>query len=195
MIGEESLSRYEREEKLSIYRFNRASDLRGAAGAVWFAMEQKDTRIQDALDMESGYSFSIACPSVFLMLCGLSLELLYKALIVERGGAVETVHKLRKLSLAAGLTMSEGDLALLDILTHYVVWAGKYPIPRSGEEEYKQLGEQIEASLYEPIPDLSIKIYRSNNRLDWADYSRIWEIGSSSYREMEQKRDFTPTLG
>lgn len=183
------MKRYEREESLSIYWFNRANDLRGAAGAVWFAIQSGNkSQIHNLLGMEANYSFSIACPSIFRMLCGLSLELLYKALILEIGKKPRKTHDLRELSLLAQLTMSADDLELIDLLTDHVKWAGKYPVPIGGETEWDQHVERMNAALTDPVPNVSIAIVRRNKRLDWNDYSRIWNIGNSRYWERHHQR-------
>ena len=103
------MERYERESKLSIYWFNRANDLRGAAGAVWFAIEAEPDGIRDFLEMEAGYSFAIATPPVFRMLCGLSLELLYKATILKAGERPPESHQLRLLASEAKVVLDAND--------------------------------------------------------------------------------------
>jgi hypothetical protein len=182
------MERYEREKKLSIYWFNHANDLRGAAGAVWFAIENESHQVHNFLEMESGYSFSVACPPVFLMLCGLSLELLFKALIVEIGGQPPVTHDLRKLSLEAQITINADDLELIDLLTDHIKWAGKYPVPKGERAEWDKHAGRMFAALTEPVPDLSIAAFRRNDRLDWKDYSRIWNDCSSRYWELYHQR-------
>jgi hypothetical protein len=178
------MERYERETNLSIYWFNRANDLRGAAGAVWFAIENSTDQIRDFLGMDSGYSFSIACPSVYLMLCGLSLELLYKALIVELGKKPPETHNLRQLSSLANVTLSTEDLELIDILTDHIQWAGKYPVPKGDRTKWNQHVERMSSALTTRIPGSSINIRRTNHRLNWNDFARIWNIGDSLYRRL-----------
>jgi HEPN domain-containing protein len=184
------MERYEREKSLSIYWANRANDLRGAAGAVWFAIENesKSDQIHKQLGFESGYSFSVACPAVFMMLCGLSLELLYKALIIEISNQPPAVHDLRRLSVLAQITMSADDLDLIDILTAHIKWAGKYPVPRGDKAEWDEHVERMDAALTDPVPDMCIRIVRRNERLYWDDYSRIWNVGATRYWELYHQR-------
>jgi hypothetical protein len=182
------MERYEREKALSRYWANRADDLRGAAGAVWFAIQDgsKSYQIHRMIGMDTSFSFAAACPSVFRMLCGLSLELLYKALIIEIGKDPPATHDLRKLSEHAQIAMSADDLALIDILTDHIKWAGKYPVPKGGRGEWDKLSDRMHAALTEPVPNLSIGAFRYNQRLDWVDYSRIWSIGNSRYFELHK---------
>jgi hypothetical protein len=185
------MNRFEREQNLSIYWANRASDLRGAAGAVWFAMENENSsdQVRTMLGMEEHYRFSVACPFVFLMMCGLSLELLYKALIVEDGKKPPAIHDLRELSSRAHLELKIEDLELIDLLTDHILWAGKYPVPKGGKQEWDQHVEQMNAALTSPVPDLSIPIFRRNERLSWGDYTRIWNISNERYWELHRQRN------
>jgi hypothetical protein len=129
----------------------------------------------------TSYSFAVACPQVFFMLCGLSLELMFKASILEIGKTPPTIHNLRKLSSLAQLTMSADDLELIDLLSNHISWAGKYPIPKGGKKEWKEHTNRMHAALFDRVPNTSIAIMRQNERLNWGDYSRIWEIGSTRY--------------
>jgi hypothetical protein len=80
--------------------------------------------------------------AVALMLVGLSLEISLKAMLIIREG-IETFtsrekerhhHRLRELSSFVP-NLSEKDQAILECLTHFIYWAGKYPDPGSGREK------------------------------------------------------------
>lgn len=64
--------------------FNRASDLRASAHVLWLSMESKE--IQQKMGYGGGFSLGVACYPVYQMLCGLALELILKAVIVQKGG-------------------------------------------------------------------------------------------------------------
>lgn len=98
--------------------------------------------------------------AVALMLVGYSLEVCLKAMIIMRGGVdayAETEsnyqhHKLHK--LADFITdLSKKDLAILEMLTHFVYWAGRYPDPgRKGinkHEEIFKLSEENQISAHD----------------------------------------------
>lgn len=185
------MNRFEREQNLSIYWANRASDLRGAAGAVWFAIENESSsdQVRSMLGMEQHYRFSAACPLVFFMLCGLSLELLYKALIVEDGKKPPAIHDLRELSTRAHINFTVEDLRLIDLLTDHILWAGKYPVPKGGEPEWDRHVEQMNSALTSPVCGISIPVVRRNECLSWDDYTRIWNISSVRYWERYHQRN------
>ncbi|MBC8553058.1 MAG: hypothetical protein H8D23_25815 [Candidatus Brocadiales bacterium] len=76
------------------------------------------------------------------MLVGYSLEICLKAmLIIKKGISVYTAeekkykhHRLEQLAeFVPGLNSK--DKAILRTLTHFVIWAGRYPDPGSGRED------------------------------------------------------------
>ena len=79
--------------------------------------------------------------AVALMLVGLSLEVSLKAMLILREGVHQFTinekkrrhHRLRELGDFVP-DLSEKDLAILECLTHFIYWAGKYPDPGSGRE-------------------------------------------------------------
>lgn len=80
--------------------------------------------------------------AVALMLVGYSLEVCLKAMTIMRSGIVTYManeksfyhHKLVKLAeFIPGL--SAKDRAILQILTHFTLWAGRYPDPGSGRTD------------------------------------------------------------
>lgn len=77
--------------------------------------------------------------AVGLMLVGYSLEICLKAMLILRLGAEaysaeERKHKHHDLVKLASFIpdLSEKDKAILALLTHFLMWAGRYPDPGSG---------------------------------------------------------------
>jgi len=74
--------------------------------------------------------------AVALMLVGYSLEVCLKAMIILRGGVDAYTqaedkyqnHDLEKLAFFID-ALGVKDLAILELLTHFVYWAGRYPDP------------------------------------------------------------------
>lgn len=92
-------------------------------------------------DFVKGVCDSQYC-AVGLMLVGYSLEICLKAmLIIKKGISVYTAeekkykhHRLEQLAeFVPGLNSK--DKAILRTLTHFVMWAGRYPDPGSGRED------------------------------------------------------------
>jgi hypothetical protein len=90
--------------------------------------------------------------AVVLMLVGYSLEVCLKAMVILQGGidAYSEAereyqhHDLKKLAKFIR-NLDAKDLAILDLLTHFVYWAGRYPDPgRKGIDKHEKIFELSE---------------------------------------------------
>lgn len=101
-----------------------------------YAVFQGTASAEERLQAAEVLSFS----SVYLMLCGLALELLFKARLAAQGRRVlddnETLvspfirHDLELLAKEANVPLTDGQRYLLRRLTAFTVWAGRYPIAK-----------------------------------------------------------------
>jgi hypothetical protein len=98
---------FDRRKELAVYWFNKASDLHGSAAALWVSLDPTiEKEIVARTDLPPGFSMRAATPLVYRVLCGLALELLFKATLVARRSAVPHTHDLVKLAGKAGLTVT-----------------------------------------------------------------------------------------
>lgn len=117
------------------------------------------------------------------LLYGMAFECLLKARCLEAGIRLvgdEGVlakrfkkHALRDLALEAQIKLSDREARLLDVLGRYVVWAGRYPIPKDADS-FKDEGGFEGLTLSEILkaaPDL---------------YQRLGESGA---RKRESRKD------
>ena len=118
------------------------------------------------------------------MLCGLSLELLYKAIILETGGEPPATHNLHKLASSAKIVMDADDLELLDVLTDHIVWAGKYPVPKGDRMNWDRHVGLMQDALTDRRLGSSLNIRHPNKRLDWSGYRKLWINGFSRYEKV-----------
>jgi hypothetical protein len=176
------MTQYERRKTLSIYWYNKASDLFGAAGLVWAGMERDESAdAAEWLGLGAGFSFRAACWPVYQMLCGLALELFLKASIVEQGRQPETTHKLLALWAEAGLAATKEQEGLLAILTASISWAGKYPVPKL-ESDFNRMSDLEDDYLWDArlVGSQEIKILRRNNNLTWDSFGRLWTLAHAN---------------
>ena len=157
--------------------FNRAADLRASAGALWVAMESDQATTQ-RLNLGSGYSLSVACLPVYHMLCGLALELIMKARLVQLGYSDKQFghHKLEKLIDQLQVEASENERRLLRFYEAAMVWAGRYPLPRNATKQqvldYWELASDV---LTEPLPEIQgIELRRGNDADSWENFHALW---------------------
>jgi hypothetical protein len=168
---------FDRRKNLSIYWYNKASDLRGSAGALWATMhDQNQSQVAEELGFWRGFSFSVACWPVYQMLCGMALELLLKALLVAQGTEPKTVHDLVALSKDAGLHLTEKQEALFEILSEAIIWEGRYPVPKQ-EPRYRRFAELQWKHLWDPIQTASsLNFRRPNDNLSWQSFDGLWKL-------------------
>ena len=114
---------FEHLSKESAYWLNKSIALRAAAGAIWYCTEVKPTEnVIAALAGDPPVNFSTGSWPAYRMLCGMSIELLYKATIVQRKKSVPKTHNLLELAHKAGDTMlSSKDAGILDLLTDCII--------------------------------------------------------------------------
>jgi len=159
-----------------MYWFNRASDLHGAAGALWYCMQNdRKQRIGLALGLGEGFDMTVATWPVYRMLCGMALELAYKAVAVSQGKSVLKVHNLVKLAEHAEIPLNTNDIGLLDLLTECIVWQGRYPVPKEHEsmDEFAFLTYE---NLYkkERTGNLTMLKPLDPNPFDWDQFHPFW---------------------
>jgi hypothetical protein len=166
---------------MGIYWYNKASDLRGAAGLVWAGMKDEQAAVARTLGLGKGFSFQVACWPVYLMLCGLALELLLKAAIVAQGREPSAHHRLAELWGEVGLAVTRKQRGLLEILTESIYWAGRYPVPQD-EADFDRLSELRDKHLWDPAPTGTegLVIRRRNSNLTWISFNELWSTAHAS---------------
>jgi hypothetical protein len=114
------------------------------------------------------------------MVCGMSMELLLKTIIVARGKEPETTHFLGNLADDAGVVYTPQQLDLLRILSAAIIWDGKYPVPKK-EEHWGELARLEEERLFDKVPlgNSGLEALSGNGALDWDSYSELWCIAFS----------------
>jgi len=154
--------------------YNKSCDLRASSGALWFSMKNELLKkISSELNLGKGRSANTW--AVYLMLCGLSLELIYKAILVVKKQQVSTKHTLKNLADLAGIHSDRRKEDLLAILTEAIIWDGKYPVPRDEQQgKMVELSKIENRSLFDYVEWKSLKIPRPNNELGWDSFNNLW---------------------
>lgn len=175
---------YQRRREVSSCWFNKASDLHAASAAIWFSMEDEQSHlIVKKFRLGRGFRMDAAVRSVFCMTCGLALELLYKAIAVENKSFTpdkDTHHRLVDLGKKAGVKLAADDEDLLEILSEYIYWEGKYPAPKPNQPT-QRLHKLKSRCLFEEISIGKLKIKKPNGRLSWDGFESLWQSGVLLY--------------
>lgn len=170
---------FEHLSKEAAYWLNKAVALRAAAGAIWYCTEVEPIeKVIITLAGNPPVDFSTGSWQVYRMLCGMSIELMYKAVIVQNKKTVPKTHNLLELAHKAGdFTPSPKDAGLLALLTECIMWEGRYPVPHHHSAidwfaflHYENLFRKVptgkSSMALEPIEP---------NPLDWEQYNQLWE--------------------
>lgn len=156
------------ETREAIYWLNKSQELRNAAACVWSSLKagRKTTVGEESFDAPNHSSY--------FMLCGMSLESMLKAILVQRHQQLPDHHHLDKLAQLIDLPFDARELDLLKILSATIIWEGKYPVPWK-EKDWDTLIELQDARLFHKIPSGKTQILTPNDELNWASYSSLWE--------------------
>lgn len=179
----------QRRNKISRYWYNNSSDLRASAAALRICNDPDiAARTVAEYELGGGFLMPVATSKVFRMLCGMSMELIFKALSVERGEEVnQSSHDLLQHLSTTGLSYSPTERELLKILSHATTWSGRYPSPKKQDalEVYQDL---VNKNMYDsrPLGSGTLKILTPNNALDWDSFNGMWKKAMRSYFEIQQ---------
>jgi hypothetical protein len=143
--------------------------------------------IASALGLGEAVDMTAATWRVYRMLCGMALELAYKAIAVAQGKQLLHVHNLVQLAEHAGVPLLKAkDIRLLHLLTECILWDGRYPVPKSADSlEYfvyltyeslyrkEQTGERSWAlKPLDPDP------------FDWEEFQSFWNQAMACFEWM-----------
>lgn len=175
--------RFEKRKRESLYWRNKASDLMVSAGVVWASQDPiRSKEIATALDISDGHGLPGATTAVFQMLCGMALELAYKAIIVSAGKNPNKTHDLNSLANAAGLRPTDQQRGLLSLLTGSIVWDGRYPVPKY-PADFAKLVALKEECLFDKFPFGDSSVLRRNDALKWDSFMELWSEAIWIYDE------------
>lgn len=165
---------FTRRRTISTYWRNKSDDLHAAAAAVWHSMDPDvSAKIVEHYELGVSFQMSAAVPGVFRMLCGMSLELLYKAILVSQARTVPHTHNLVELARSAGAAVSDRDAGLLEILSECIKWGGRYPVPKQAES-FNEFSELVGRHLVDVEPGTGrFRGGRPNRALAWDGFERL----------------------
>ena len=93
-----------------------------------FRMKWEESRKLRRLFSESFASYINQFNSFTLLVAALSLELIFKSILLAKGETIPPIHFLRKLCTQAEVEIDEDQKFTLDLLTEVLLWLGRYPL-------------------------------------------------------------------
>lgn len=164
-----------------LWWYHKSCDLRASAATLWFSMENKLVE-KISLKLHLGEGRSVNTRPVYLMLCGLSLELMYKAILVTKEKKVPPKHILQDLANLAGITTEKSTEDLLSILTESIIWDGKYPVPKETQQnKMAELSGLENRNLVDYVERRGFEIPQPNDKLHWDFFNEIWKEANKMF--------------
>ena len=151
----------------------KAAALYGAAAIVRAYDNHEIGGLPDTYELGFG---AIFIEPVYRMLCGMSLELIFKGILVARNEKIRKTHRLADLAKHAGINTSAATTNYLNFLTHSVTWEGRYPVPLTAEEWLDEGGLHSEISGSGKSKEI---LERKEAAIGWDAFDRV-------YKEAEQ---------
>ncbi|WP_257294223.1 hypothetical protein [Endozoicomonas sp. YOMI1] len=146
---------FELRQETSGYWHNKSHDLLVSARTLWKAMQSEK-------DLE------INCWATYKMLIGMSFELLFKAHCIGSDTEFNPTHDLVALANTANLPTSKSENKILQVLSEYVIWDGRYPTPKKPEHLKGHWKNQADLS---------------DEKLDLENLMPLWRRFSDSFME------------
>jgi HEPN domain-containing protein len=164
------------------YWMDKAKALRASAAAIWYWMDS-----DPPLDLSSALAtdppiLNTGTWYVYRMLCGMSLELAYKASLVAMGQKIKATHDLKVLAEQVFPNLSREERGILELLTQCIVWDGRYPGPKDPLS--------LEYFVYLSYENLYRKEHTENvttlkpiepDPLSWENYNALWQRAVAAY--------------
>lgn len=116
----------------SSFWYQKSVDLYASASLIAEARQSReDKEFLDSLELKGDYSVSIGCEHPYLMLMGLSFEVILKAICIETDSEfLQVRHDLQELAKSAGVQLSKKEATQLRLLSDFVLWEGRYPVAK-----------------------------------------------------------------
>ncbi|ELB2044404.1 hypothetical protein AB0533_004458 [Vibrio parahaemolyticus] len=116
----------------SSFWYQKSVGLYASASLIAEARQSReDKRFIESLELKGDYSINIGCEHPYLMLMGLSFEVILKAICIEINAEFSQVkHDLQEVAKSAGVQLSRKETTQLRLLSDFVLWEGRYPVAK-----------------------------------------------------------------
>ncbi|MBE4039690.1 hypothetical protein HJ123_22745 [Vibrio parahaemolyticus] len=116
----------------SSFWYQKSVDLYASASLIAEARQSReDKAFLKSLELKGDYSVSIGCEHPYLMLMGLSFEVILKAICIKTNSEFSQVkHDLQEVAKSAGVHLSKKETTQLRLLSDFVLWEGRYPVAK-----------------------------------------------------------------
>jgi len=127
-----SEANFKHRKENSSFWYQKSVSLYASASLIWEGMgSTREREFIKRLDLKSEFSVELGCLDNYLMMFGLSYEVMLKAICIRKSVQFSKSHKIHELAKHAQIILNENEILLLSILSEFVIWEGRYPIPKN----------------------------------------------------------------
>ena len=145
-----------------------AEALRTSAGVLWAYRSGELGQLSD--HYERGYGAGFTKP-VYLMLCGMSLEMLFKGVLAARRQKIPNTHRLLDLAHKVRMVTQPSTQTYLEVLTHSIIWSGRYPVPNTAQDWLEEGNLKAKMAGNGTFAE---QIRRSEATTGWTAFDQVW---------------------
>lgn len=125
--------------------------LREASLLLWKKIQKVENKMIKDKPLTKGDFEALDLFPVFMMLSGLSIEVIFKSFLVKNGKEWKNIsHKILEQIIKEKIELTEEEKKLEERLIKFVSWEGKYPIPMK-LKDYRRSPVSMNNSLIDSI--------------------------------------------
>jgi HEPN domain-containing protein len=135
---------------------------------------------------------------VFLLNAALSIELLFKAIVVANKSEIRFEHNLLDLAKAAEISFSENQKKTLEFMTEILIWKGRYPTPTNAGRLNNFQNNILEKHIIRErngnvgVTRANPETFPSPNNYDV--YEMLWNIANQKWSELQMNKQGSPAI-
>jgi len=129
---------------------------------------------------------------VFLFNAALSIELLFKAIVVANKNKIRFEHNLLKLAKDAEISFSDNQEKTLEFLSEILIWKGRYPTPTNAKIWKNFQDKVLEKHIIRERNGI-VGVTRANPETfpsprNYDVYEVLWNIANKKWSEIQMKK-------
>jgi hypothetical protein len=159
----------------SSFWYQKSISLYASASLIAEARQSREDKdFLESLELKDDYSVAIGCEKPYLMLMGLSFEVILKAICIESNKKFpEVKHDLKNLAKLAGFEPSEKEATQLRLLSDFIAWEGRYPVPKK-HQIMTQHWNSTRKEIWKTESDFGIDTKRKTDTLEHTSLKTLW---------------------
>jgi HEPN domain-containing protein len=169
-----TLSRKER-RKITGYTFPKI----GSDPENWIRLARAFKDAAELIAKSDEYS----SPIPYYYNSGVALELALKAIAIAKSMQFETNHRLNDLCKLVGLKINKDQECTLELLSEFIVWSGRYPVPKKEGQWNNYHDVVIEKHIIrEKEGNISRTLANRDRFPTLQNFGSIWRMCEAEYR-------------